>query len=279
MAMDVALARCLPEGEGVLRIYRWCRPTLSLGRNQPARGRYDPLAGERMGAEVVRRPTGGREVMHDRELTFSVHLPARALGGVREAQRTVSRALLAALRSLGVDAEAAEPGTRVPGLDGESCFATAAPGEITVRGRKLVGSAQARVGRVLLQHGSLVLAPPSVTLSSLREPAPSLECSAERTERAEARAWRGAVDPRGSTPSAPGSPRHPGFVGGGDPGITLAEILPRPIGFGEVAGAVEAALAGAFGGSWVRGETAPEEDEVAGALLHRYESSSWTWRR
>jgi lipoyl(octanoyl) transferase len=241
MAMDEALARCLPEGEGVLRIYRWSRPTLSFGRTQPARGRYDPLAALQLGAEVVRRPTGGREVLHDRELTYSVIVPARSLGGVGETHRAVNLALVVALRSLGVAAALAEPRAGAVGLDAGSCFATAVAGEITVQGHKLVGSAQARVGKVLLQHGSVLLGPSSIGLASLKETSDGPE-----------------AEPMG---------------------ITLAELLPGPIAFGELAAAVEAALAGEFGGSWCRGEGHAAEWEVAESLLPHYESSEWTWRR
>jgi lipoyl(octanoyl) transferase len=104
MAVDESLARSERDDEGVLRIYRWSRPTLSFGRNQPARQRYDPLAARVLGVEVVRRPTGGREVLHDRELTYSVTAPLEILGGSRAAYRTLNEALVRALRSMGAPA-------------------------------------------------------------------------------------------------------------------------------------------------------------------------------
>jgi lipoate-protein ligase A len=262
MAMDVALARCLREDQGVLRIYRWSRPTLSLGRNQAARDRYDPFAAERLGAEIVRRPTGGREVVHDRELTYAVVLPLSALGGLRESYRTLNGALLSALRSLGVPAEVAKPARRAPAPDGGACFLAPAAGEIVVHGRKLVGSAQARIGDTLLQHGTLLLAPPSVSLEALQSsPGPIARETAGRG--GEAWAFRGMGRPSPLESAA----------------VTLSEILVPSPGFPGIAAAVEAAFAGALGGEWVRDRARAAELEVAAALVPHYESLSWTWRR
>ena len=83
--MDVSLLdRARSSGECVMRIYEWSRPTLSLGRNQAARGHYDLERARAAGIDFVRRPTGGRAVLHHRELTYSVTAPAAALGPARE---------------------------------------------------------------------------------------------------------------------------------------------------------------------------------------------------
>ena len=89
MARDHALALSLLPTSAVLRLYRWDRPTLSLGRNEPARGRYDREALRRLRVDVVRRPTGGRAVLHWRELTYAVALPTRSLGGPRATYRWI----------------------------------------------------------------------------------------------------------------------------------------------------------------------------------------------
>lgn len=161
MALDVALARCAPPEHGILRIYGWSAPTLSFGRNQPARGHYEDLAASELGGRVVRRPTGGREVLHDRELTYSVVAPKEGLGGPKSIYRTLNSVLLQALHSLGVEAKLARPAGRPPGPAAGLCFGAAARDEIEIHGRKLVGSAQARVGPMILQHGSLPLEPPT----------------------------------------------------------------------------------------------------------------------
>ena len=166
MALDVALARSLRPGEGVFRIYRWSRPTLSFGRNQPARTRYGGRTVDDLEGQVVRRPTGGREVLHDRELTYSVAVPSRALGGPRATYRALNMALLQAVRSLGAPAHLAKSVGPPPRPGDGDCFLQPVADEIEVDGRKLVGSAQVRLGPVLLQHGSLLLEPPSVVSGS-----------------------------------------------------------------------------------------------------------------
>ena len=168
MAVDHALAACARGGEGVLRLYRWSRPTLSLGRNEPA-GAYPLDAVRARGADVVRRPTGGRAVLHDAELTYAVVAPVG--WGARAAYRAINLALAGALRALG--APVALSGEARPlAPDAGPCFGAPAPGEVVAAGRKLVGSAQARIGGALLQHGSILLAgsqpgPGAITLSEL----------------------------------------------------------------------------------------------------------------
>jgi lipoyl(octanoyl) transferase len=244
MAVDEALARTGEEGEGVLRIYRWSRPTLSFGRNQPALDRYDPMAARSLGVEVVRRPTGGREVLHDRELTYSVIAPVEGPGELRAAYRILNQALVEALRSLGVPARMASPAGRTPDPGAGACFQAPAEGEVEVGGRKLVGSAQVRIGDRLLQHGSLLLGGPSVDLEALE---------------------------------APGARSLP--VAGGTGFTTLEGVSGGPAAFERVAAAVEAGMAGVLGGRWSRDELRPGEREVAWELLPQYQSSRWTWRR
>jgi lipoate-protein ligase A len=268
MAVDEALARCRAPGEGTLRIYRWARPTLSFGRNQPARGRYDESVAPLIGAEVVRRPTGGREVLHDRELTYAIILPLRRLGGLREAYAEVNAGLVDALRSLGVPAEAAPRLGRPPGLEAGACFAVAAPGEVTVAGRKLVGSAQARVEGSLLQHGSLLLGPPSVSLEAFRAP-PTARAGEGPGDGVQRHGLEGAVTLQEVLGGEGAKGGNPGRVDGAAGAVS----------FPLVAGAVESALAGRFGGEWRRDDLRDEERAVARSLLPHYQSTSWTWRR
>jgi len=167
MALDHALASCVGDGRGVLRLYGWERPTVSFGRNEPTQGLYSVRAAETLGVDYVRRPTGGRAVLHDREVTYAVVAPVRALGGVRMAYRRINDALASALRSLGaaVGVSAAEG---VMALDAGPCFQSPAGGEVVADGRKLVGSAQARVDGALLQHGSIILAGDQSLLGALQ---------------------------------------------------------------------------------------------------------------
>jgi lipoate-protein ligase A len=150
MAIDEALLdRVLRSGGAFLRLYRWDPPTLSIGRNQPWQDVDVP---------VVRRPTGGKAVWHEHDVTYAVAAPIDLFGSLRNAYCEVHTRLAAALRSLGVDATLAPSRPTVRPSDGPtSCFASPAGGEILVNGRKLVGSAQVRRGSVFLQHGSILL--------------------------------------------------------------------------------------------------------------------------
>lgn len=157
MSIDLALAAtAAARGVVSVRWYGWSPPCLSFGRHQPAAGRYDEGRLRELGVDVVRRPTGGGAVLHDDELTYAIALPLRALGGARATFRTVHTAIARALRSLGVPARVRRRARGRAPLTG-ACFAGAASGEIVAAGRKLVGSAQARIGRALLQHGSILL--------------------------------------------------------------------------------------------------------------------------
>jgi lipoate-protein ligase A len=150
MAIDGALLDCvLRSGGAFLRLYRWDPPTLSIGRNQPWRGLDVP---------VVRRPTGGKAVWHEHEVTYAVAAPIGLFGSLRTAYCEIHTRLAAALRALGVEATLAPYRPTVRPSDGPtSCFANPVGGEILVNGRKLVGSAQVRRADALLQHGSILL--------------------------------------------------------------------------------------------------------------------------
>lgn len=161
MAVDQAILEAVIEGSSppTLRFYAWSPPCLSLGRSQPLSD-VDLGACRAAGVDVVRRPTGGRSILHTDELTYSVALlqtDARAEGGVLEGYRRLSEGLLVGLQRLGVAAIQAM-GRRKPQAEPTAiCFETPADYEITVDDRKLVGSAQWRARGGVLQHGTLPL--------------------------------------------------------------------------------------------------------------------------
>lgn len=158
MALDHALmARARRTGESVLRVYEWSAPALSLGRNQRAIGIYDDAELARRAIGVVRRPTGGRALLHHREVTYSVTAPMAVDESLGAAYARVNRMLLHALASLGVAAAIARPRTRALSPSAIPCFAEPARGEIVVGERKLAGSAQWRDDGALLQHGSIIV--------------------------------------------------------------------------------------------------------------------------
>jgi lipoate-protein ligase A len=207
MAIDDALLHEADRsGDAFLRLYRFSPACLSFGRNEPARARYDRAAIERHGFDVVRRPTGGRAVWHEHEVTYAVAAPVAAFGSLRESYQTIHARLAGALKRLGVDATLAPP-SRVgagPGAGGGACFATPVGGEVLVNGKKVIGSAQVRHGRAFLQHGSILLDGSQDMLSAISY-----------------------------QPSANGS-------------TTLSAILGRSLPFDDVADAIVATWPGAF---------------------------------
>jgi len=158
MARDIALqARAARTGETVFSVYSWSRPTLSFGRNQPASGLYDLERIRTAGIDVVRRPTGGRAILHNREVTYSVTAPLEDAAPLRETYSRINRILQNGLSRLGVAVVPATSSERaaVPSL--RPCFETPAEGELVAQGGKLVGSAQYRDDGALLQHGSILV--------------------------------------------------------------------------------------------------------------------------
>jgi lipoate-protein ligase A len=161
MAADEAILRAVAAGSQppTLRFYGWSPACLSLGRNQPLAD-ADLAACRAAGIDVVRRPSGGQAVLHADELTYSVVLmqtDPRSEGGVLEAYRRISDGLLLGLEALGVAAIQAVGQRGGNHTTTPICFETPSEYEVTVGGRKLVGSAQWRSRGGVLQHGSLPL--------------------------------------------------------------------------------------------------------------------------
>ncbi len=172
MGTDMTLVESVRDGgPPVLRFYRWWPPCVSLGRNQPAKGYYDEGEAERRGIDFIRRPTGGRAVYHHHEITYSVIVGDRQLGGPRRTYELIHKALHAGLRLLGAPTELADdPGRRLRPST-LPCFTALDGGAIVAQHRKLVGSAQLHESGILLQHGSLLLTgdqSPTVELLKVR---------------------------------------------------------------------------------------------------------------
>ncbi len=162
MAIDQAIAEACVAGESLptLRFYRWHPPAVSLGRHQSV-GDVNLEAITARGYELVRRPTGGRAILHTDELTYSVagaESEPRLSGGVMDAYLRLSNALLAGLEMLQVVAVDKAAGTVRAGPNvSAACFEVPSAYEITAGGRKLLGSAQSRRAGYVLQHGTLPL--------------------------------------------------------------------------------------------------------------------------
>jgi lipoyl(octanoyl) transferase len=161
MAVDEAILEQIGLGQSppTLRLYAWAPPCLSLGYAQPAND-VDRARLARLGWDIVRRPTGGRAILHTDELTYAVIGPLdepRLQGSLLESYHRLADALLVSLQTLSLPAHA-DP-EAAPGLaGGPVCFEVPSNYEITVDGKKLIGSAQARRKEGVLQHGSLPLA-------------------------------------------------------------------------------------------------------------------------
>jgi lipoyl(octanoyl) transferase len=162
MAVDEAILEAVGCSESLptLRLYGWDPACLSLGYAQPITDVDIPRLRAR-GWEVVRRPTGGRAVLHTDELTYSVIAPLnepRIAGSVLESYQRLAQALVEALNLLSIQVEVNEKSATQhnPGTN-PVCFEVPSTYEITAGGKKLVGSAQARRKEGVLQHGSIPL--------------------------------------------------------------------------------------------------------------------------
>lgn len=161
MAVDEALLEGVGSGQAqpTLRLYAWSPPCLSLGHAQPfADVDLDRL--RERGWDVVRRPTGGRAILHTDELTYSVIAPPdepAVMGTLLESYNRLAQGLLDAVKLLGLDAQIKTGPRTAIDTSNPVCFEAPSAYEITVDGRKLIGSAQARRKEGVLQHGSLPL--------------------------------------------------------------------------------------------------------------------------
>ena len=157
MGADSALLQSRADGAGgpILRLYWWSRPTLSLGRFQDV-AEVDLQACREAGVDVVRRPTGGRAVLHDDEVTYSVVASTRhgLPRGVAVSYGVLCAALVGAYERLGVAATLTR-GSR--GRRSSACYLQATRADLSLGAAKLSGSAQVWRGDTCLQHGSLVV--------------------------------------------------------------------------------------------------------------------------
>lgn len=158
MAIDDALLHAVAAGTSgpVLRLYRWRPATLTLGYAQAAGEGVDLAACRQAGVDVVRRPTGGRAVYHDREVTYAVIAPVGGTfgGTVTESYRVIAGVLKNALQQLGLPVELV-PGQLRGQVGRAVCFTAPAQHELLLDGCKVAGCAQKRRGQAFLQHGSI----------------------------------------------------------------------------------------------------------------------------
>lgn len=248
MATDEAILRAVAAGLALptLRFYAWQPACLSLGQAQSLADVDEPECRAR-GYHIVRRPTGGRAILHTDELTYSVTAPEdepRVAGGIVDSYRHLSEGLLAGLRGLGVPGlEAHHPDAVNRRAEANPvCFQTPSTYEITVGDKKLVGSAQVRREGVVLQHGALPLTGDMARICAVLSQRPD-------PARVRARA------------------------------ATVADVLGRPVLFDEAVEAMMRGFALALNVEFVPGELLPQERAWAGELRReRYATDAWNRR-
>lgn len=169
MARDEALALCAgSEGPAVLRAYSFHPSTITVGRFQRVPAGIDLDACKLQDVDIVRRPTGGRAILHANDFTYSVAMPSSG-SGVSERDNVfgiVAVAILAALENLGIKAQQVSRGKGARGGE-DWCFESVFGVDLEWRGRKICGSAQRSMADCILQHGSLFLREPDAGVRSI----------------------------------------------------------------------------------------------------------------
>jgi lipoate-protein ligase A len=271
MAVDEAIAQHAGRGDAppTLRFYQWQPACVSLGRHQPLAD-IDLARCAALGYDVVRRPTGGRAILHTDELTYSVAGPQEdpiLAGAVLDSYLRLSQGLLAGLERLDLRVAKAPPSNRASADAGPVCFEVPSAYEIVVpaggsssaevRGsssvvyrdpQKLVGSAQSRRQGWVLQHGTLPLVGDVTRLVEV-------VVFADEAERA---AQRGLLAQRATTVQA---------------------ALGRAVSFAEAAAALAAGFEQALGIHFELAELTPAElDRAARLQQDQYAADAWTAR-
>ncbi len=252
MAVDESILEHIGRGESrpTLRLFAWEPPCLSLGQAQPFAD-IDLARLRARGWELVRRPTGGRAILHTDELTYSVTTacdePLMA-GSVLESYSRLALALLDAVSNLGLKPEMKEVAAAEHHSTNPVCFEVQSSSEITVGGKKLIGSAQARRKDGILQHGSLPL---TGDLGRITQ------------------ALR--FDSDGS--------RQLAAIRLLDRATTVESVLGRPVSWGEAAAAFESAFAGRLDLHFDRCPLSHNELQRAEELVrNKYAHPSWMER-
>ncbi len=254
MALDEALLDgAIAGGRPVLRIYAWQPPAVSLGYFQQLDEAIDRAEIARRGFGLVRRPTGGRAILHKDEVTYSVavrHRDLAAGGSLMGSYRTISRAIEAGLQLLGVAAELAERSGHAKHQTKHNlptvCFAQPAKVDMVVGSRKIVGSAQTRRAGALLQHGSIPLS-------------------------IDAREHLAVMPGASSTEAEAGGPQLDELACG------IADILGRTPSFEETAQALAAGFAETLAIELQPDQVSAAEDRAARELMaEKYSNAAWT---
>lgn len=257
MAVDEAILIAHSAGQvpPTIRFYGWQPAAVSIGYFQKT-GEIDLNECKRRGIDVVRRLTGGRAVLHDCELTYSIMVreddPSMP-PTITASYCYLSGGLLKGLQQLGIAAEMTIPrgayGQRAKQPASAACFDAPSHYELTYRQKKLVGSAQVRKQGVILQHGSILLRFSAETMAGILH-MPSAEAREKTREMLSRRA------------------------------TSLEEVLGRPVKWDEVYSVLSESFAAALHIDMEAGELTVQEIETAGQLAaDKYSQDHWTLRR
>jgi len=266
MAIDEAIMIAHREGlvPPTIRFYQWSPPAVSLGYFQDLKKEIDIDVCKNLGIDIVRRPTGGKAVLHDKELTYSFIIREShplVNNSILETYKKISGGMIRGLSYLGIKAELVplreklkstpsrnEAKSKISHLDFKSiCFSVPSQYEVQVEGEKIVGSAQVRKREIVLQHGSLLIELEKDKLFSVFN-----FPSAKTRERLKIR-----------------------FKA-----TSLEEILKRRINFSELSEILPRGFEEEFGVKLVEGKLTEQEEKISKELLeNKYSTCEWNYER
>jgi lipoate-protein ligase A len=258
MALDEVILQSCQNGESLptLRLYQWRPPGVSIGYFQSLEKTVDLNKCKESNIDVVRRITGGRAVLHENEITYSLcastHQYPELGENINETYRKISFALLESLKILKVFGEWVKPKReKIPITENSDlskpCFMSNSRYEITVEGKKLIGSAQRRFQNCFIQHGSIPLGKGKVSLPDLLSEENNKEKMNEELE---------------------------------GKSTNLEKILKRKVGYEEVISALREGFCDFFEVEMVEKDLTSEEIETAPALREgKYLTDEWNFRR
>lgn len=266
MAIDEAIMIAHREGfvPPTIRFYQWSPPAVSLGYFQDLQKEIDVDTCKNMGIDIVRRPTGGKAVLHDKELTYSFIIKEShplVNGSILETYKKISGGIIRGLSYLGIKADLVplreklkstpsgnEAKSKIPHSDIKSiCFSVPSQYEVQVKGKKIVGSAQVRKREIVLQHGSLLIELEKDKLFSVFN-----FPSAKIREKLKT-----------------------GFKA-----TSLEEILKKKINFTELSEILPRGFEEEFGARLVEGKLTKQEEKISKDLLeNKYSTCEWNYER
>jgi lipoate-protein ligase A len=255
MAIDEAIMIAHREGlvPPTIRFYQWSPPAVSLGYFQDLKKEIDVDSCRNLGIDIVRRPTGGKAVLHDKELTYSFTIRENhplVNNSILETYKKISGGIIKGLFYLGVTADLVplREKSKIHHSNLKSiCFSVPSQYEVQVEGKKIVGSAQVRKREIVLQHGSLLIELEKDKLFSVFN-FPSTQIRERLKTKFKA--------------------------------TSLGEILKRKITFSELSAILPRGFEEEFGVKLLEGQITEEEEKISQELLeNKYLTYEWNYQR